>query len=88
MTLIDFFGTLAFVTSIIGLVPQILKSYKTKSTKDISFLMLLNYAVCAAVWVIYGTFISSSFVVWSNAVALLSSIVSIIQKYIYDKKGL
>lgn len=81
----NFFGTIALVSSIIGLLPQIYKSFKTKSTNDISMIMLLNYLVCSISWIIYGICTNSSFVVWSNIVGLITSTISIIQKKYYDK---
>jgi len=81
----NFFGTIALVSSIIGLLPQIYKSFKTKSTNDISLIMLLNYLVCSVSWIVYGICTNSSFVVWSNIVGLITSAISIIQKKRYDK---
>ncbi len=82
----NFFGTLALITSIIGLIPQIYKSFKTKSTNDISIIMLWNYLICSISWIIYGYFSHSKFVVWSNIVGMLTSLISIIQKKYYDRK--
>lgn len=81
----NFFGTIALITSIIGLLPQIYKSFKTKSTNDISMIMLLNYFVCSVSWIVYGICTNSSFVIWSNIVGLITSLISIIQKKHYDK---
>ncbi|MDR1391143.1 MAG: hypothetical protein LBI95_02105 [Holosporales bacterium] len=79
------FGGIAFATSVIGLVPQIYKSFKTKSTGDISMIMLWNYFVCSASWIIYGLMVNSSFVIWSNVVGLITSLISILQKRYYDE---
>jgi MtN3 and saliva related transmembrane protein len=81
----NFFGTLALITSIIGLIPQIYKSAKTRSTFDVSMIMLINYLTCSICWIIYGLYQGSSFVVWSNIVGCVTSLISIIQKYYYDK---
>lgn len=83
----NIFGTLALITSIIGLLPQIYKSYKTKSTNDISMLMLINYFICSVSWIVYGFYTESQFVVWSNIVGLITSFISIFQKYHYDNKS-
>lgn len=82
----NFFGTIALVTSIIGLLPQIYKSFKTKSTNDISMIMLLNYLICSISWIIYGTYTKSDFVIWSNIIGLITSLISIFQKRYYDKQ--
>lgn len=77
-------GTVALVTSFIGLLPQIYKSLKTKSTHDISMVMLINYLVCSAAWIIYGGYTESLFVLASNVVGLLSCLILMIQKHYYD----
>ncbi|MDR0640412.1 MAG: hypothetical protein LBF65_01605 [Holosporales bacterium] len=79
-----FWGTIAFTTTIIGLAPQVYKSFRTKSTTDVSFLMLLNYLVCSVTWVIYGIYNGSSYVVWSNVFGILMACISIWQKQKYD----
>jgi MtN3 and saliva related transmembrane protein len=79
-------GFIALITSLIGLLPQVYKSYKIKSTEDISMLMLINYLICSIAWVIHGLCQNSNFVVWSNIVGTIISIISIAQKQYYDKR--
>lgn len=86
MQLVNVFGSIALITSFIGLVPQIYKTFKTKSARDISFLMLYNYLICSFSWIIYGLYTDSGFVIYSNVVGLITSIISIIQKRYYDAK--
>lgn len=81
-----FFGYLALITSLIGLLPQIYKAYVTKSTQDISGLMLANYVLCSVAWIVYGYFQEAKVVILSNLVGLLISILSIAQKYYYDAR--
>ena len=78
------FGFVALITSFIGLLPQSYKAYKTRSTQDISMLMIMNYLLCSLAWIVYGTCISAGFVVASNVVCLLSSVLLIAQKRYYD----
>jgi MtN3 and saliva related transmembrane protein len=84
MTVGEFFGYIALVTSIIGLSPQVYKSFRTKSMSDVSMLMLINYLVCSVAWIIHGIYIGSDFVIWSNIIGTILSVVSIIQKVFYD----
>lgn len=80
----NFAGIIAFVTSFIGLIPQIYKTIKTKSAEDISMAMLVNYVVCSIAWIIYGSLSDSIFVTSSNVVGLLTSALLIMQKRYYD----
>lgn len=80
----NLFGSIALVTSFVGLLPQIYKSYKIKSTQDISMAMLINYCVCSVAWVVYGLSTQSSYVVLSNVFGLAVCLTSIFQKVHYD----
>ncbi|MDR0632054.1 MAG: hypothetical protein LBF54_02350 [Holosporaceae bacterium] len=86
-TLENLSGSVALVTSIIGLFPQVYKSYRTKSTVDISMIMLINYLVCSLAWIVHGMCTNSAFVVYSNVVGTVLSCISIFQKVIYDKNS-
>lgn len=86
MSIIMLSGMVAFATSFIGLLPQIYKSLKTKSTQDISMLMLINYLICSFAWIIYGGFTETIFVLASNVVGLFSCMILIIQKRLYDAR--
>jgi MtN3 and saliva related transmembrane protein len=83
VTIVNFCGLIATITSIIGLLPQIYKTYQTKSAEDVSMIMLANYLVCSLAWVIYGIGTHSNFVTYSNIVGLITSVISICQKRYY-----
>lgn len=82
----DFFGYVALTTTIIGLIPQVYKTYKTKSARDLSAIMIWNCLVCASAWLVYGIFIKDKMVIISNVLALFTSTILIIQKNKYDKE--
>lgn len=84
MNLVDFFGLVASITSFVGLLPQIYKTYRIKSAQEISSLMLYNYLVCSLAWVLYGACTSTYFVLYSNILGLISCGVSIFQKRYYS----
>ncbi|KKP36364.1 MAG: hypothetical protein UR27_C0021G0035 [Candidatus Peregrinibacteria bacterium GW2011_GWA2_33_10] len=56
---IETVGYLATAIIAFQLTPQIIKSYKTKSTTDISFLWTLTYILGLILWIIYGIGIES-----------------------------
>lgn len=80
----NFFGSVAFVTSVIGLLPQAYKAIKTRSTHDLSMLMLINYVICSLAWIIYAEYSDSLFVLLSNLLGLISSALLIVLKQYYD----
>ncbi|PWY56752.1 hypothetical protein DGG96_04915 [Legionella qingyii] len=86
MSIVLFSGCVAFVTSFIGLLPQIIKSLKTRSTQDLSMIMLVNYLICSLAWIIYGSSTDSFFVISSNVVGLIVSLLLILLKRYYDAR--
>lgn len=85
MLIENIFGSLAFITSVIGLFPQIIKAIKTRSTQDISMWMLINFNVCSFAWIIYGAYSNSWYVQLSNILGLLSGLLLIFLKIYYDQ---
>ena len=84
----NFFGTAGFITAVIGLTPQVYKAFKTKSTKDIAMVMLINYFLGSVCWTVYGIYTCSKFVIWSNIAVLITSSITIVQKIYYDKRNI
>lgn len=81
--LIYFIGALAAITSTISLFPQIYKTFKSKSAKDLSLLMLCNFFITSFLWVSYGLMIGS-YAVWvTNIIMVISSIIMIFFKFRY-----
>ncbi len=83
MSIVNLLGIIATVTSFIGFIPQIYKTYKTKSANDISQIMLYNFLVCSIAWIFYGLYTAADFVVYSNVVGLITILISIFQKNYY-----
>jgi len=75
--LIGFFA--AFCTTI-AFLPQAIKVYKSKSTKDISLWMFLIFTTGVLSWLIYGLLISDLPIIFANTVTLLLSIFILIYK--------
>jgi MtN3 and saliva related transmembrane protein len=86
MSLAFLSGSIAFITSFIGLLPQIFKAIRTKSTQDISMWMLINYTVCSLAWIMYGWSTDSFFVLSSNVVGFIISLMLILLKRHYDAR--
>lgn len=81
--MVSIFGFIASFTSVISLLPQIHKSYVTKSCNDISFLMLLNFFISSLSWIIYGALIEAQTVWMTNIILLLCSIILLHMKIKY-----
>ena len=80
ITYIGFFA--AFCTTI-AFLPQAIKVYKTKSTKDISLYMFLIFTIGVLSWLIYGLIINDLPVTLANAVTLILSLFILTYKIKY-----
>ncbi len=77
---------IGYSATIVGtslMLPQVYKSLKTKSVKDLSWGMLSLYFLNCLLWLIYGTLISSTPLALTNGIALAISIFQISLKLRY-----
>jgi MtN3 and saliva related transmembrane protein len=73
----DLIGSTAALLTMFGFVPQILKIYKTRSVKDVSFPMLLQFSAGIFLWMIYGIRIQDNILIISNAISFITLVVAI-----------
>ena len=76
---------IASFTSVISLIPKIIKSYKTKSVSDLSFLMLVNFLICSISWTLYGILIHDLSVLATNIIMTIFSLILLVFKIRYAK---
>jgi len=83
MPYIDIIGFLAGALTTFALLPQVLKSWRTKSTTDVSRRWILMLVVGAFLWIIYGFFISSIPVMVANIATFILALIVLILKLKY-----
>ena len=83
--MIEFLGLCAAFCTSFSFFAQVLNIWKTKSTKDISFLMYIILSCGLVLWIVYGVLINSVAVILSNSVTLIFSISIIGMKVQYEK---
>ncbi|MBI5401604.1 SemiSWEET transporter [Candidatus Wolfebacteria bacterium] len=71
MDLITVVGFLAATCTTAAFLPQVIKTIKTKQTKDISLLMYIVFVTGVAAWLAYGILINKTPIIIANAVTLL-----------------
>ena len=54
INLMTYVGLVAGILTTISFLPQAIKTWQTKSTKDISLAMFLTFCVGVTLWVVYG----------------------------------
>ena len=77
----------AFTTSIISFIPQIIQTYRTRSAKDLSLLMLINFFICSMSWTFYGYLTDSWTVEITNILMTLFTAVLIVLKIRFTPKS-
>ena len=81
--MVKYIGFFAAFCTTIAFVPQAIKVYKSKSTKDISLYMFLIFTIGVLSWLIYGIIIFNLPVILANAVTLALSLFILICKLRY-----
>ena len=83
MDSITILGLVAGTLTTASFLPQLVKVWKSRSTKDISLLMYSVICTGILLWVIYGFLIGSLPVIVANAVTLLIATAILILKIRY-----
>jgi MtN3 and saliva related transmembrane protein len=68
MDTIVIIGYIAGALTTISFVPQVIRTWKLKETKDFSLVMLLLFAAGMLLWTVYGIWISSIPIIAANIV--------------------
>ncbi|MCW3983346.1 MAG: SemiSWEET transporter [Candidatus Bathyarchaeota archaeon] len=75
MELITILGLTAALFTTVSLFPQLLKVWKTKSTKDISTGMFLLFCGGVLLWFIYGVFVNDLPIIIANSLAFIQALI-------------
>jgi MtN3 and saliva related transmembrane protein len=73
-------GLAAGTLTTISFLPQVIKAWKTKSTKDISIGMYSALSVGLSLWIFYGFAIYSTPVIFTNVISLILALVVLLLK--------
>jgi MtN3 and saliva related transmembrane protein len=63
-------GIAATILSTVSLMPQVVRTWRTRSTDDISVVWLLVALVAMAVWIAYGSLIDAPAVILVNVLSV------------------
>ena len=83
---IDLFGFLAALLTTIAFLPQLYKTWKTKSADDVSLTMLVLFITGLICWIIYGLKIDSIPIVLANVITFIFNFSILLLKITYNKK--
>ena len=83
---IDLFGFLAALLTTIAFLPQLYKTWKTKSADDVSLIMLILFIIGLLFWIIYGLKINSIPILVANIITFIFNFSILILKITYREK--
>jgi MtN3 and saliva related transmembrane protein len=75
MELIDGVGYMAATLTTAAFLPQVLKVWRSKSTKDLALPTLLSFIAGVGMWLIYGLLDQSTPVIMANTMTLVLNLV-------------
>jgi len=84
---IDLFGFLAALLTTIAFLPQLYKTWKTKSADDVSLIMLILFILGLFCWIIYGLKINSMPILVANIITFIFNFSILILKITYSKNN-
>lgn len=83
MNATEWLGYVAGTISTLTFLPQVIKTWKTKSAKDISIYMFVFATISVIMWLIYGLLIKNGSIIYTNGVILVLSIIMLYFKFRY-----
>lgn len=69
--MVEWLGVAAGVLTTLSFVPQVVKTWRTKSVEDVSLWMLLAFNAGITLWLVYGILTSKPSIIFANAITLV-----------------
>ena len=66
-------GAAGTTLSVVSLIPQVFKTWRTRRADDISAGWLIFALLSMLVWVVYGSAVGASAIVWANALTFVQA---------------
>ncbi len=80
---IDLFGFLAALLTTIAFLPQLYKTWQTKSADDVSLVMLILFIAGLLCWIVYGLKINSIPILLANIITFIFNFSILVLKILY-----
>ncbi|MEH2372095.1 SemiSWEET transporter [Nostoc sp.] len=75
MDFITILGLAAATLTTISFLPQMFKTWQTKSAKDVSLVMLITFITGVFLWLIYGIYLQSLPIILANGVTFIFNLI-------------
>ena len=77
-------GFLAGALTTIAFLPQVIKTWKSKSAEDVSIVMFILFSVGVFLWCLYGWEINSIPVIIANVITFILAMIIICMKLVFE----
>ena len=85
---IEIIGLIAAVFTTSSFLPQVVKIYKTKQTKDVSAAMYIVMFIGILFWLYYGIIIKSFAIITANVVSGVLVLFVLLFKFFYESRNI
>ncbi|MBF2005030.1 SemiSWEET family sugar transporter [Chlorogloeopsis fritschii PCC 9212] len=83
MDFITILGLVAATLTTFSFLPQMIKTWQTKSAKDVSYAMLISFNIGVFLWLLYGFYLSALPIILANGTTLFFNIIILYLKIKY-----
>lgn len=84
MTGVEILGYAAGAITCLTFLPQVIKTWQSKSAKDVSLNMFIIAAINEVMWIVYGALLNNWVIILTNVVVLSMSLTMIWLKFRYN----
>lgn len=83
MQFVQIIGLVAGFCTTIAFLPQVIKTYKSKSAKDLSSGMFLTFCTGLILWLVYGVMVDDVPIIMANFLTLIMASIILVLKVKY-----
>lgn len=84
---LDLLGSLAGLLTTAAFVPQVLKTWRSKSAEDLSLATLVTFTTGVVLWLVYGIGLGSLPMICANSVTFVLNVLLLAMKWRYDHRA-
>lgn len=83
MDFLTILGLLAGALTTIAFLPQMYKTWQSKSAKDVSFIMLITFMSGLLLWLVYGLALNALPIIIANGISFIFNLIILVLKIKY-----
>ena len=84
---VEILGLAAGCITSITFLPQVIKTWKTKSAEGVSLMMFTLATISVIMWLVYGILVDKLSIIFTNSMVLLLSLIMLYFKFRFRQKS-